>query len=257
MTSLGDQVAIITGASSGIGEATAPAPALAAQGATVVIAARRADRLALLRRKIVSTGGTALDVACDVAVRDSVRNLIDATMQRFGRIDILINNAAIMANAPMSKCRIDDWDDMIDINIRGLLYGIGYALPVMLKQKTGHIVNISSIAGRKVMNGGIVYCATKHAVHVISEGLRSELAESAPQDGNRIRVTVIAPGVVMTELPESIRDEHHREISRKYYNSVQGPLLSGDIAEAILYAVTAPPHVGVNEVLVRPVSQAR
>ena len=255
MSSLKDRVAIITGASSGIGEATAIA--LASQGAKVVIYARRADRLASLRQTIEGAGGTALDFAGDVADRKSVRNLIDATTQRFGRIDILINNAAIMANAPMNTCRIDDWDDMIDINIKGLLYGIGFALPVMLKQKTGHIVNISSIAGRKIMNGGIVYCATKHAVHVISEGVRSELAESAPHDGNRIRVTVIAPGVVMTELPESIRDEHHREISRKYYNSVQGPLLSGDIADAILYAVTAPPHVGVNEILVRPVSQAR
>jgi NADP-dependent 3-hydroxy acid dehydrogenase YdfG len=253
MTRPNDRIAIVTGASSGIGEATAIA--LAAQGASVVIAARRADRLTALRQRIESAGGTALDIPCDVTDRQSVKNLIDETVKQFGRIDILINNAGIMANAPMTKCRIDDWDDMIDVNIKGLLYGVGYVMPIMLQQKSGHIINVSSVAGRKVMNGGTVYCATKHAVHVISEGLRSELAESAPHDGNKIRVTVIAPGVVMTELPESIRDADHRELSRKYYNSVPGPLTSEDIAQAILYAVSTPAHVNVNEILIRPVSQ--
>jgi NADP-dependent 3-hydroxy acid dehydrogenase YdfG len=149
MSNLKDQIAIITGASSGIGEATAVA--LAEQGVKVVVAARRADRLATLRATIEHAGGTALDVPCDVAERRSVQDLIESTMNRFGRIDILINNAAIMANAPMVKCRIDDWHDMIDINVKGLLYGIGFALPVMLQQKSGHIINISSIAGRKVI----------------------------------------------------------------------------------------------------------
>lgn len=255
MSVLADKVAIVTGASSGIGRATALA--LGQRGAKVVLAARRAERLRDLAKQIVDQGGHAIDAVCDVADRQQVQEMVDLTMRQWGRIDILINNAGIMANAPIIKCRIDDWDAMIDVNLKGLLYCTGLVLPIMLQQKTGHIVNVSSIAGRKILNGGTVYCGTKHAVHVISEGLRSELAEQAATDGNQIRVTVIAPGVVITELPDSIRDPDWRNLSWNYYNTLPNPLVSDDIANAILYAVEAPPHVGVNEILVRPVAQVR
>lgn len=247
-------VAIVTGASSGIGEAAAHA---LAPNHRLVLAARRRDRLAQLRRTIETSGGTAIDVGCDVSNRRDVQALVRAAMDAFGRIDVLINNAGVMANAPMIKCRVDDWDAMIDINLRGLLYCTGETLPILLRQKTGHIVNVSSVAGRKIFNGAAVYCGTKHAVHVISDALRGELAESAPHDGNRIRVSVIAPGVVITELPESIRDPETREISKKYYASIPEPLTSEDVANAIAFAVNAPAHVGINEILLRPLAQVR
>lgn len=246
-------VSIVTGASSGIGEATALS--LAKAGHAVIIAARRADRLKSLRSRIEAAGGVAIDVACDVTLRTDVQGMIDAAMKRFGRVDVLVNNAGLMANAPIAKCRVDDWDAMIDINLKGLLYGVAAALPVMLKQKTGHIINVSSIAGRKLFPGAAVYCGTKHAVHAISEGLRSELAELG--DGNRVRVTIIAPGVVITELPDNVRDQETREAYQKYYGGLEGPLTSQDIADAILFAVRSPPHVAVNEILVRPTSQVR
>lgn len=255
MSALSDKVVIVTGASSGIGEAAAQA--LAHKGASLVLAARRKERIERLAASIVKEGGHAVAVPCDVGRRDEVKALIDEAMKDFGRIDVLINNAGIMPLAPMAKCRIDDWDAEIDINIKGLLYGIGYALPVMLEQKSGHIVNVSSVAGRVVFPGAAVYCGTKHAVHVISDGLRSELAEQAKEDGNRIRVTIIAPGVVATELTDSIRDEKTRDISKQYYEGFDDPLQSGDIAESIVYALEAPPHVNVNEILVRPVAQVR
>lgn len=255
MSVLSDKVVVITGASSGIGAATAEA--LGHKGARLVLAARRADRIQRLAESIVKSGGHAIAVACDVSQREQVKNLIEAATSKFDRLDVLINNAGIMPLAPMAKCRIDDWDAEIDINVKGLLYGIGYALPIMLEQKTGHIVNVSSVAGRVVFPGAAVYCGTKHAVHVISDGLRSELAEKAKEDGNQIRVTIIAPGVVATELPDSIRDDHTREISKEYYGSFEEPLNSEDIAASMLYALEAPPHVNVNEILIRPRAQVR
>lgn len=255
MSTLADKVAIITGASSGIGEATAVE--LAKRGAKVVLAARRADRLVALEKRLVKDGGHAVPVECDVAHRAQVEALIDRTMATFDRVDVLVNNAGIMPIAPMAMCRIDEWDDMIDINIKGLLYGIGFALPIMLKQGSGHIVNVSSVAGRKVFPSGVVYCATKHAVHAISEGLRYELAEQAGEDGNTIRVTTIAPGVVATELPDSIRDDRSREGFKGYVESLENPLQSEDIASSILYALESPPHMGVNEILIRPQRQIR
>ena len=255
MSVLADTVAIITGASSGIGEAAALA--LAGRGSRVILAARRAVRLADLEKRIVKEGGHALAQHCDVAVRSDVQAVINRAVDTFGRIDVLINNAGIMANAPLSLCRVGDWDAMIDINIKGLLYGIGCALPIMLRQKSGHIINVSSVAGRKVFPGGVVYCATKHAVHAISEGLRYELAERSGEDGNTIRVTTIAPGVVDTELPDSIREETTRAGFKGYVQSLRDPLTSQDIANAILFALESPVHVGINEVLVRPTAQIR
>jgi NADP-dependent 3-hydroxy acid dehydrogenase YdfG len=255
MSTLADKVIIITGASSGIGGATALA--VAKKRANLILAARRTERIEALTKEIIKEGGHAVPVTCDVAQRDQVKSVIDTAMKDFGRIDVLINNAGIMPLAPMAKCRIDDWDAEIDINIKGLLYGIGYALPIMLKQKAGHIVNISSVAGRVVFPGAAVYCGTKHAVHAISDGLRSELAELSKEDGNRIRVTTIAPGVVRTELSDSIADDESREAAKAYYNSFEEPLQSQDIADAILYALESPDHVNVNEILIRPTRQVR
>jgi NADP-dependent 3-hydroxy acid dehydrogenase YdfG len=255
MSVLADKVAIITGASSGIGQATAIA--LAERNCKVVLAARREDRLAQIKQQVVSAGGHALAVPCNVAERDQVQQMVQRAIDTFGRIDILINNAGVMPLAPMAKCRMDDWDYQIDINIKGLLYCTGYALPAMLEQKSGHIVNVSSVAGRVVFPGAAVYCGTKHAVHAISDGLRSEMAERSREDGNQIRVTIIAPGVVTTELPDSILDEETREGAKKYYGAIPGPLTSEDIAASILYAVQAPPHVDVSEILIRPTAQVR
>lgn len=255
MTTLADRVIIITGASSGIGEATARA--VGARGACVVLAARRVERLKELASEIERSGGRAVPVACDVSDRAQVSRVIDTALGKFGRIDVLINNAGVMPLAPMADCRIDEWDELIDVNIRSVLYGIGLALPIMLKQKSGHIVNLSSTAGRRLFPSGAVYCATKHAVHAISEGLRGELAEQGARDGNRIRVTVIAPGVVETELRETINDEKTRAGMEMYVSAIGEPLTSEDIAQSIVYALEAPEHVSVNEILIRPTRQPR
>jgi len=255
MSALADKIALITGASSGIGEAAALA--LAGRGSRVILAARRAERLADLEKRIVKAGGRAIAQPCDVGRRSDVQAAVNRAVDTFGRIDILINNAGIMPLAPMALCRMGEWDEAIDVNIKGLLYGIGCALPIMLRQKTGHIVNVSSVAGRKVFPGGVVYCATKHAVHAISEGLRYELAERSAEDGNTIRVTTIAPGVVDTELPDSIREEQTRAGFKGYVQSLRHPLTSQDIASAILFALESPAHVGINEVLIRPAAQIR
>ncbi|MHC5022679.1 MAG: SDR family oxidoreductase [Planctomycetota bacterium] len=254
MSALSDKVAVITGASSGIGEATAVA--LAGAGARLVLAARREKRIAQLARRIVREGGHAVAVPCDVADRGQVARVFETARQDFGRVDVLVNNAGVMPLAPMAMCRMDDWDQTLDINVKGLLYCIGHALPVMLEQKTGHIVNVSSVAGRRTFPAAAVYCGSKFAVHAISDGLRNELAEMGREDGNSIRVTIIAPGVVATELADSIRDDATREQSKAFYGSLPGPLQSEDIARAILFSLEAPSHVGVNEILVRPTSQA-
>lgn len=254
MHSLTNQVAIVTGASSGIGEATALA--LADRGVKVVLCARREGRLKALRERIEAAGGAAMDFYCDVRDRDRVQAVVDAAMMAWGRVDILINNAGVMPVSPIAARRFDDWDRMIDINVKGALYAIGSVLPVMQRQHRGHIVNVSSVAGRHVFPGNAVYCATKHALHVISEGLRAELAQATPPE-HGIRVTIIAPGVVLTELPESTTDETLRDTIRSWYTGMPGALTSEDIARAILFALEAPSHVNINEILVRPAAQQR
>lgn len=254
MSVLSDKVAIVTGASSGIGEATALA--LGKAGCRLVLAARRADRLKDLEQRIVREGGHAVSVTCDVADREQVRAMVEETMSDFGRIDILINNAGVMPLSPLAKTRFDDWDRMIDVNIRGALSCMGLVLPVMLEQKSGHIVNVSSVAGRIVFPTGAVYCGTKHALHAISEGLRAEMALHDPPMLD-IRVTIIAPGVVRTELPDSITDEESRKATKEMFANRANALESEDIAQAIMYALTAPKHVDVNEILIRPTSQPR
>ncbi|MHC4416067.1 MAG: SDR family oxidoreductase [Planctomycetota bacterium] len=255
MSVLSDSVAIVTGASSGIGEATALA--LAERNTRVVLVGRRAERLAALARRIVAEGGHALSIACDVTQRAQVEQVVETTLQTFDRIDVLINNAGVMPLAPLAKCRFDEWDRTIDVNLKGALYAIGCVLPTMLKQGTGHIVNVSSVAGRRVFPNAAVYCATKFALHAISEALRGELAERAGRDGNSIRVTIVAPGVVDTELRDSIADAETRREVQSYYDSISDPLQSRDIAAAILTCLRAPAHVALNEILIRPTSQTR
>ncbi|HKF65105.1 MAG TPA: SDR family oxidoreductase, partial [Vicinamibacterales bacterium] len=189
------KVVVITGASSGLGEATARH--LSTLGASVVLGARRVDRLQSLADELVGRGGKALALATDVTSRDQVKRLADAAVETYGRLDVMLNNAGLMPQSLLERLKIDEWNRMIDVNIKGVLYGIAAALPHMTRQKAGHIINVSSVAGHKVRPGGTVYSATKHAVRVISEGLRQEVKPY------NIRTTVISPGAVDTELPDT------------------------------------------------------
>src|SRR5215213_5113041 len=193
-----DKVTIITGASSGLGAATARY--LAARGATVVLGAPRSARIEALADELKRTGTQALARTTDVTDREQVKALVDAAVQNFGRVDVMLNNAGLMQQSPLERLKVDEWDNMIDINIKGVLYGIAAALPHMQRQKSGHIINVSSVAGHKVRSGGAVYAATKHAVRALSEGLRQEVKPY------NIRTTVISPGVVLSELPNTASD---------------------------------------------------
>lgn len=245
---LQNKTAIITGASSGIGEATARA--LAGAGARVVLAARRTDRLHALRAEIEGSGGSALAVTTDVTDRGAVDGMARRALEAFGRIDILINNAGVMLLSPIRRLEVDEWDRMIDVNVRGALYCIAAVLPAMLEQGSGHVVNVSSVAGRRPMPSGTIYSATKFALRAVSQGMHLELSA-----GDKIRVTDIEPGVVATELADHITDE---ETGRRFKENWKAKEALGatDIAEAILYAVGAPQRVNVNEILVRPTDQA-
>ncbi|MCB9838567.1 MAG: SDR family oxidoreductase [Phycisphaeraceae bacterium] len=246
MSILSNKVAIVTGASSGIGQAIAAE--LGRRQVAVVCAARRVDRLDSLATTITSNGGRAIAVPCDVTDRDDANKLAHMARETFGGIDILINNAGVMPLSHMAKNRVEDWERMVSVNIMGILYCLGAVLPHMIDAGAGHIVNVSSVAGRKVIPGAAVYCGTKHFVHALSEGLRSELAE------NNIRVTNIAPGYVATELQSHITDKDILERFKAYDNIK--PLTSEDIACCTLHALEAPPHVNINEILVRPTAQA-
>lgn len=245
---LQDQVVIITGASSGIGEATAEK--LAAHGAKVVLTARREDRLKELKEKIERNGGHALVVAADVTKKEDWNKVIQQTQEAFGDVDVLVNNAGLMPLSYAKKLKTDEWEKMVDVNIKGVLNGVAAVLPKMMEHKKGHIVNISSVAGRKLFPGGSVYCATKFAVRAFSEGLRNELAPEF-----NIRITAIEPGAVATELTDTITDEDIMENVMKPMLEQIEPLQSEDIAESILYALQQPKHVNVQEVLVMPTKQ--
>ena len=248
MKPLENQVAIITGASSGIGEATALA--LAAAGAKVTLAARRKDRLGNVKKKIDDSGGEALLVQTDVSVRAEVEVLVAQTQKKWGRIDMLVNNAGVMMLSFMNKLKVEEWEHMIDLNLKGVLYGIAAVLPLMREQRRGHIINISSDADRKVFPGSAVYSATKAAVTLLSEGLRFELArEQMP-----IRVTSISAGAVTTELAKHITDKDIFDVFRSH-PSIEF-MKPADIAAAVMYAVTQPPHVDINNILLRPTQQA-
>lgn len=241
------KVAIVTGASSGIGAATARA--LAREGAAVTLLARRADRLDQLRVELASIGAQALSAPADVTDRAAVEATVQSTVETFGRLDILVNNAGVMLLSNLAEGRVDDWDRMIDVNIKGVLYGVAATLPHMLDHGGGHIVNVGSVAGRRPIATGTVYAATKFALRALSAGIHLELSA---QRG--IRVTDIQPGAVSTELADHIQDPAARETFRARWVD-RRMLTSDDIAEAILYAVTAPSRVNVNEILVRPTDQ--
>jgi len=239
------KVVVITGASSGLGEATARH--LSAERATVVLGARRLDRLQSLASELISRGGKALAMAADVTRRDQVQRLVDAAVQAYGRIDVMINNAGLMPQSPLERLRIDEWDRMIDVNIKGVLYGIAAALPYMKQQKSGHIINVSSVAGHKVHAGGAVYAATKHAVRALSEGLRQEVKPY------NIRTTVISPGAVATELPDSISEPDVAQSFHKFYEEFAIP--ADSFARAVGFAISQPEDVDINEILFRPTRQ--
>ena len=246
MPKLEGKVAVVTGASSGIGEATAEA--LAAEGATVVVAARREDRLADLTKRIEDNGGRVLAAACDVTDEAQAHGLIRRAEEEFGRVDILVNNAGVMLLSQVGKGLSDEWRRMFDTNVLGLLYATDAAIETMKRQGGGHLVNVSSVAGRKVTRDSSgVYAGSKFAVGAISEGLRQELLE------DNIRVTIVEPGAVATELTDHITDEDARESLGGLLNLEI--LQAEDIANAIVYAVTQPERVSVNEILIRPTQQ--
>jgi NADP-dependent 3-hydroxy acid dehydrogenase YdfG len=243
------RVAAITGASSGIGEATALA--LARAGAAVALAARRSDRIDALAERIESEGGRALALATDVTDETQANRFIEQTKSQLGRVDILVNNAGVMLLGPVVGADTGEWRRMIEVNLLGLLYCTHAALPIMGEQGSGHIINVSSVAGRFARFGSAVYNLTKFGVNAFSEALRQELVQA------NVKVTVIEPGMVATELGGHNTNPMVLEALESLRKEVGEPLTSGDIADAIVYTVTAPGRVAVNEVLVRPAGQSR
>ena len=243
-----DKVVIITGASSGIGYATALS--LAKEGAKLVVGARRTDRLESLVKEIKENNGEILAQKLDVTKKSDCDDLVNTAIKKWGKVDVLINNAGLMPLSFVKNLKVDEWDQMIDVNIKGVLYCTAAVLPHLREAKSGHIINISSVAGRIVFPAGSVYCATKHAVTAFSEGLRQELSPR-----NNIRVTTIEPGVVATELTNTITDESLEKFVES--SKKMEALKAEDIASAIIFAINAPNHVSVNEILVRPTTQDR
>lgn len=237
------KVVVITGASSGLGEATARH--LAHHGAKLVLGARRIDRLNKLAEEL-SLGDKAA-VETDVVKRDQVKRLVDTAVTTHGRIDVILNNAGLMPHSLLERGRVEDWDRMIDVNIRGVLYGIDAALPHMKVQKSGHVINVSSVAGHLVRPGGVVYSATKHAVRVISEGLRQEVKPY------NIRSTIISPGAVATELPDSVTDPEMAAGVKELYAQVAIP--DDSFTRAVAFAISQPEDVDINEILFWPTRQ--
>jgi len=239
------KVIVITGASSGLGAAAARL--LAESGATLILGARRADRIRSLARDLSDgTGGFAIAVPTDVTDALQVQRLVDEAVSRFGRIDVMLNNAGVMPLSPLDRYKVDEWDRMIDVNIKGVLYGIAAALPHMQKQKSGHIINVASVAGHTWFPTGTVYCGTKWAVRAISEGVRQEVK---PYD---IRTTIISPGAVATELLDSISEVDVLEATRKA-TSIAIP--ADSFARMVAFAISQPDEVDVNEILFRPTRQ--
>jgi len=244
---LGGKVVAVTGASSGIGEATALA--CAASGATVALAARRLDRIEEIAARIVADGGRALAVQADVGDEEQARGFIERAAAELGRLDVLINNAGVMLLGPIEGAPTEEWRRMIQVNLFGVLYCSHAALPVMRAQGSGHIVNVSSVAGRFARAGAGVYNMTKFGVGAFSEALRQEGVEAG------IRVTVVEPGAVATELVVHNRPEIIEGLSRQFGGVT--PLQASDVAGAIVYAIGQPQNVSINEVLVRPSGQVR
>src|SRR5918911_868297 len=253
-----NKVAIVTGASSGIGYATSLA--LSKAGVRVAVGARRIDRLQELEKQIIEndeegrTRAAAEEIfiqqKLDVTSKSDCDSFVDTVVRKWGRVDILINNAGLMPLSYFKNSKVKEWEQMIDVNIKGVLYCTSAVIPYMIDKKSGHIINLSSVAGRIVFAGGSVYCATKHAITAFSEGLRKELSPEY-----NIRVTCIEPGAVSTELLETITDESMAKFIESSKNMER--LQSEDVANAILYALQAPNHVNVNEIILRPTAQER
>ncbi|HSP58312.1 MAG TPA: SDR family oxidoreductase [Halomonas sp.] len=243
MSEINGKVVIITGASSGLGEATAHR--LAKGGAKLVLGARREDRLKALRDAIVEQGGEAIYRVTDVTDRGQVEALAQAAKEAYGRIDVLVNNAGLMPLSPLDQLKVDEWEQMVDVNIKGVLYGIAAVLPTMREQHAGHIINLSSVAGHVVFPSAAVYCATKFAVKALSEGIRQE-------GGEEIRSTNISPGAVATELTTTISDpETAQGVGELYEMAIDADA----IARAIAFAIEQPADVDVNEMIIRPTKQ--
>tara|TARA_R100001369_G_scaffold64569_1_gene91775 strand:+ start:369 stop:1115 length:747 start_codon:yes stop_codon:yes gene_type:complete len=238
---------IITGASSGIGEATAKK--LSQEGANVVLSARREDRLNSLKDEIVKNGGLALVVPADVTKKEDFKKVVSSTLEEFGSIDGIINNAGLMPLSYVKNLHTDEWDKMIDVNIKGVTNGVSAVLPTMMEQKSGNIINISSSAAHKYYPGGAVYCATKAAGKMFTEGLRAELA---PHYG--INVTSIDPGFVSTELTDTITDDEIKKDMEPMFKELT-PLQAEDIAEAIYYSLSQPKRANINDVYIMPTDQ--
>lgn len=236
------KVVVITGASSGLGEASARY--LAARGAKLALGARRLDRLQALAAEI---GPQAIAVETDVTDAAQVKRLVDAAIATHGRIDVILNNAGLMPHSPLDRGKIEDWDRMIDVNIKGVLYGIAAALPPMKAQKSGHIINVSSVAGHKVRPGSAVYAATKAAVRMLSEGLRQEVKPY------NIRTTIISPGAVESELPQSITEADVAQGIQDFYDAVAIP--AENFARVVAFAISQPSELDINEILFRPTAQ--
>jgi NADP-dependent 3-hydroxy acid dehydrogenase YdfG len=238
-----NKVVVITGASSGLGEAAARR--LAENGAKLVLGARRIERLRTLAGELGL--GQETVVQTDVTDRGQVKHLVDHAVATYGRIDVLLNNAGLMPNSRLERLKAEDWEQMIDVNIKGVLYGIAAALPHMQAQKSGHIINVASVAGHKVGPGGVVYAATKHAVRALSEGLRQEVK------AYNIRSTIISPGAVATELTDTITDPDVKAGAAKVYEDA---ISADSFAEVLLFAMSQPDNVDINEILFRPTRQA-
>ncbi|MEK4525768.1 MULTISPECIES: SDR family oxidoreductase [Paenibacillus] len=240
MSNVKGKVVVITGASSGIGESTARL--LAQHGAHVVIGARRMERLEALASSIRVEGGSVEYHSLDVTRLEEMQTIVDLAQTRYGRVDVILNNAGVMPLSPLESLKVDEWNRMIDVNIRGVLHGIAAGLPVMKKQGFGQFINIASIGAYAVSPTAAVYCATKYAVRAISEGLRQEV-------GGGIRVTLVSPGVTESELADTISDEEARDLMKEY-RRISIP--ASAIAQSILFAISQPAEVDVNEIVVRP-----
>lgn len=240
-----DKVVIITGASSGMGEAAAKH--LAALGATVVLGARRADKIEQLAKGINATGGKALAVTADVTFLEQVKKLVDTAVEKFGKVDVILNNAGIMPLSPMDRINVEEWNTMIDVNIKGVLNGIAAVLPYMKAQKFGQIINTSSVAGHKVFNGSAVYSATKYAVRALTEGLRMEVK------AYNIRTTIVCPGAVKTELLDHISEADIQQANKDYVGEVG--ISPDSFARVVAFAISQPEDVDINEVIFRPTAQ--
>jgi NADP-dependent 3-hydroxy acid dehydrogenase YdfG len=239
------KVIVITGASSGLGEATARR--LSSEGATVVLGARRRDRIEALARELSTKGGKATALVTDVTVQAQVKTLVDAAVQGYGRVDVMINNAGLMPQALLEKLQVEEWNRMIDVNLKGVLYGIAAALPYMKQQKSGHFIQVSSVAGHKVGPGFAVYAATKFAVRALSEGLRQEVKPY------NIRTTILSPGAVATELPNSVTDPDAAARIKQFYADAAIP--ADSFARAVSFAISQPEDVDINEIVFRPTRQ--